>query len=100
MQPRAGDAERIALQPALHLVLGPVGAGVRLGVAVEAVGQALEQASALRRRARDPLPRDAASCTANTSLPSTTLGGDARMRAARAAMLPPAVTAPIGVNSP
>jgi len=45
-QPRAGELQGITLEPALELVLRPVRCGIALGVAVMAVGLALEQCRA------------------------------------------------------
>ena len=74
-QPRRREPERIALQPALDLVLRAVRGRIALGVAVVAVGAGTRAASARRPRAPARPPRVRAACTAHRSLPSTVAAG-------------------------
>ena len=67
-------AERVALHPAVDLLLRPVRRRVGLRVPVVAVGLALEQRRPAPERAR-PTASRAASSTAHRSLPSTSADG-------------------------
>ena len=74
---RPGHEERVAGEPLLHLLGGPVGAGVGAAVPEVPVGQGLEHAGPRRRARARCTATDMASRTATTSLPSTSIAGHA-----------------------